>query len=407
MKLTMVIPSYWGRQKSEGWREKDAVYDHPTPLDEKGTLGRVLKSLSILKNKDFNLVIIGVSAAQDIQKEVERKISSIIKETKPQMPTLLFSHSHLEKVYQYLKEKKLEKFISLLKLRGYSNVRNLCLFLPLLLDSEVALLIDDDEIFEDPLFIDKALEFIGQKMGKDKVLAVAGYYINPDHDFLLKRKILPWMIYWNNIDSMNRAFKEIIAKEPRLKPTPFAFGGNMAIHRYLFSLVPFDPSIPRGEDIDFLINARMFGFKIYLDNQLSIKHAPPPKSHPLWQRLREDIFRFVFERSKLESQKPTFPLQKVKAGDLDPYPGEFLKEDLEEKIFHSNLMLAVDYLCQEDKKGALECMRNIYLAKSEAQPKEDPFQNLLKLQKKWKKLMEFFSSEEKAQEVCHLLGYLR
>lgn len=403
MKITMVIPSYWGRKKGEAWKETDAVYDHPTPLDEHGTLGRLLKSLSILQNKDFNLVIIGVPTAQDIHKEVETKISSIIEENQTEMESLFFSSSHLEKVHQYLREKDLKRFIPLLQLCGYSNVRNLCLFLPLLLGSEAAVLIDDDEIFEDSRFIEKATEFIGQKIGADRILGIAGYYINPDNDFFLKKEVLPWMTYWNKNDCMNRAFMEIIAKGPRLKETPFAFGGNMVVHHDLFKAVPFDPAVPRGEDIDFLINARMFGFKIYLDNELSIKHLAPPKSYPLWRRLREDIYRFVFEKSKLESQRPTPGMVKVEAEDLDPYPGEFLKEDLKERIFRSNQMLAIEFLHKEDKNGALECMKNIYLAQTEALPKEDPFENLLRLQKLWKDLMDF--SEKEAKEIRRLASF--
>ena len=101
---------------------------------------------------------------------------------------------------------------------------------------------------------------------------------------------------------MNRAFSMTIAAEPRLKVTSFAFGGNLVVHRKLFSDVPFDPLIPRGEDIDFLINARMFGRRTYLDNRLSIKHLPPPKTFPTWRRVREDILRFIFEKKKLDSQ---------------------------------------------------------------------------------------------------------
>lgn len=52
----------------------------------------------------------------------------------------------------------------------------------------------------------------------------------------------------------------VIGTEPRLKATPFVFGGNMVIHRNLFTVVPFDQNVRRGEDIDFLINARMLGF---------------------------------------------------------------------------------------------------------------------------------------------------
>lgn len=407
MKATMVIPSYWGRKKSEGMRDTDSVYDHPTPLDEGGTLARVLKSLSILDYKDFTLVVLGVSTAPDIREHVESKILSIIKDEAPDVQTILFSYTHLTKIHSYLTKKGKEKFIPLLKLEGYSNIRNLCLFSAHLLGSGVAVLIDDDEIFEDSKFMDKALQFIGTKTEGNDVLAVAGYYINPDNDYLLHKEINPWMADWNKVDCMNRAFKETIGKGPRLKETSFVFGGNMVVHRDLFSCVPFDPSITRGEDIDFLINARMFGHIFYLDNQLTIKHDAPPKPHPEWRKVREDILRFVFEKSKLESQKPVENMVKVTAENLGIYPGEFLKEDLEDRIFRSNLMLAVDYLIKGDQQGATECLRNIYLAKTRSSSEPDPFQGLLNLQKNWEELMEYFSSEKVRGEVCSLCFFPR
>jgi hypothetical protein len=407
MKATMVIPSYWGRKKGEEWRKTDAVYDHPTPLDDDGTLGRLLKSLSILENKDFTLVILGVSTAKDIQENVELKIASILEETAADVNALLFSFSHLTKVHQYLIDNGKEKFNSLLQLDGYSNVRNLCIFLPHLLGSEVAVLIDDDEIFEDPRFMEKALEFIGQEKEGNKILSVAGYYINPDNDFLINKEIEPWMTHWNKIDCMNRGFKEIIAKDPRLKETPFVFGGNLVAHRDLFTTVPFDPSITRGEDIDFLINARMFGFKFFLDNKLSIKHDAPPKTHPMWQRIREDILRFKFEKSKLDTQELLPDMERIKAEDLDPYPGEFLKEDLEDRILQSNILLSKDYLRKGDRDSALECLINIHIAKAKDFPPENPFQKLLKLQKAWKELMEYFDSEKVSSDVCHMLQFPR
>ena len=43
-------------------------------------------------------------------------------------------------------------------------------------------LIDDDEIFEDPSFLAKALEFIGRDIEGNTVRGVAGFYVNPDDD---------------------------------------------------------------------------------------------------------------------------------------------------------------------------------------------------------------------------------
>jgi len=404
MKVTMVIPSYWGRKKKEGRKKSDIIYDHPTPLDQEGTLGRLLDSISVLKNKNFRLVILGVAAAADIQDEAEDRIASIIQDHPTEVETSLFSYSHLSKVHQFLSRKNKEEMTSLLRLDGYSNVRNLCTFVPHMLGSEIAVLIDDDEIFEDPNFMDKALEHIGKEKHGDRILAVAGYYINPDNDFLLNREVLPWMTFWNKLDCMNRAFQQIIAEEPRLKVTPFAFGGNMVLHADLFTRIPFDPSVTRGEDMDFLINARLFGFKTYLDNQLSIKHIAPPKTSPVWEQVREDIFRFVFEKKKLEGQEGYPGLHHLEASELDPYPGEFLKDDLVDKIFRSNQMLAMDYLGKEDVRGALECMKNIYLAKTQSDADENPYYNLLRFQTDWEQLMDFFSSKDTADEIRGMLA---
>jgi len=58
MRTVVVIPTYWGRKKEIGFKEGDIVYDHATPVDEEGTLGRTLESMKILKKKDFKLVIL-------------------------------------------------------------------------------------------------------------------------------------------------------------------------------------------------------------------------------------------------------------------------------------------------------------------------------------------------------------
>jgi len=402
----MIIPSYWGRKKGEDAKRSDSVYDHPTPLDEDGTLKRLLQSLSILENKEFHLVILGVATAEDIRQDVEAKLCSLFKNTSSPVQPILFTYSQLDEIHSHLNETGHAQHIPLLQLNGYSNVRNLCTFIPHILGSETAILIDDDEIFEDKDFMHKALEHIGKTKNGDDIFGVAGFYINPDNDFFLNREITPWMTYWNKIDCMNRAFAKFIDEEPRLKITPFAFGGNLILHRNLFTQIPFDPSVPRGEDIDFLINARMFGYPIYLDNTLSIKHEPPPKSSPTWRRVREDIVRFVFEKNKLDAQEPRPRMTKVSAEDLEPYPGEYLKPDLEERIFRSNQMLASEYLTEGYPEGAVECLKNIQLAKTALESDENPFQKLCLLQDQWKDLMEYFSSESVRQDIRERIGSL-
>ena len=202
---------------------------------------------------------------------------------------------------------------------------------------------------------------------------------------------------------MNQAFDEIIATKPRLKETPFVFGGNMVIHQDLFRVVPFDPNVPRGEDIDYLMNARMFGFYFFLDSELSIKHLPPPKTHPTWQKLRVDIFRFLLEKAKLDNQRPISNMNMVSPEDFDPYPGCFLKADLEDKICRSNLMLALDYLAKGDKVGCEEALNNIFLAKSFVKDHPDPFGDLLRLQKSWQKMMAYTGQKEVLSEISEIV----
>lgn len=389
MNITMVIPTYWTRVSNEGWNKGDAVYDHPTPLDGEGTLLRALQSIKVLNDRDFQLVILAAATSEDIESRVEKKVANIIESASLDVEIFLFGPSRLQKIHELLIREGKKEYIDLLRFRGYSNIRNLCIFITHILGSDVTVLIDDDEVFEDPEFISKAREFIGKSLRGKTVSAVAGYYIQPDGDYHIDKPIHQWMKYWDQYERMNEAFDIIIGTEPRLKETTFVFGGNMLIHRNLFTAVPFDPMVTRGEDVDFLMNAKMFGFNCFLDNQLSIKHLPPNKMHPAWKQLREDIYRFVYERAKLDNQKDITGMTRIYPEDLDPYPGCFLKNDLDKKIEQSCSLLSEDYLARGDKSSAQEALNNIYLARTDAIPQFDPFQNLCQLQQRWKELMDY------------------
>ena len=168
----------------------------------------------------------------------------------------------------------------------------------------------------------------------------------------------------------------------------------MVIHRNLFMKVPFDPMVPRGEDIDYLMNAKMFGHSFMLDNKLAIKHLPPEKSHPTWKRIREDIYRFVYERAKLMSQKETDGMLLLSADNMGYYPGNFLRDDLEEKIANACQLLSEEYLATGDTVGSEEALRNIDLSLDDAVPDLEPFGHLCDLQKRWSELMTYIADRE-------------
>jgi len=386
MRTYMIIPTYWTGE-GKAWSEGDAVYDHPTPLDEEGTLRRTLKSLEIIDDKDFTLIILAAATNEKYIDRMSDKLSKMISEEHPAVDTILVTDHHLVELRAILHDE--ENLEEILSLRGYSNIRNLCLFIPYILDAEVAILIDDDEVFEDPAFISKAKEFVGKRFYGNTVDGVAGYYLNEDNQYYDKVNIMPWMTYWDRFGGKREAFDKIIGASPRLKITPFAFGGAMVIHRNLMRIVPFDPKITRGEDTDYVINSRIFGFNFYLDNELAIKHLPPPKNHPIWKRFREDIYRFLYDKSKFDTQDSdqNLNLHEISPQDFDPYPGEFMKPDLGDKIFKTNIILALNYLADGDVDACRETINNIYLARYDAIPHYNTYNTYLEFQKKWRELL--------------------
>ena len=166
--------------------------------------------------------------------------------------------------------------------------------------------------------------------------------------------------HWDNVRAMNEAFDKFIGSGPRIKPTPFVFGGNMTLTLETIKQVPFDPNITRGEDMDFLMNLLINQIPFYIDSELSIQHLPPGSSRPAWKKVREDTVRFLYARKKLLDHHL----------DLDyfqPYPGRFFDGDLETRIIKTNELLKEDYLQKDEKENATECDENIRLAK------ENPF----------------------------------
>jgi len=363
-KITMVIPTYWGPPEDKDI-EEEKVFDHPTPLDQEGTLERVLESLKVLERSDFSVVLIVASTSSKIEKEVVSKVKEISRPFREKYELKLLHHKNLKS----LREKLLSKNVipdacSLINLDNYSSVRNMCSIAGILNGSDLVIFIDDDEVFEDSNFIDKAVEHAGKERDGEKILAVAGYYINSDGNYKLDENGVPFWKResWNNVIAMNQAFDQIIGKRPRLKLTPFVFGGNMVIHRELLASVPFDPAITRGEDIDFLINVRISGKKFWLDNTLSIVHRPPSKKSPRWLSFREDIKRFLYEKKKVNNHSH---IKEVSRNALMPYPGLFVGEDLEDRILKANKLLYREYEEAGERYGMKQCSINEEIVKSD------------------------------------------
>lgn len=403
MKIVMVVPTYWSRRTAEGWKKGDAIYDHPTPLDKQGTLHRLLKSTRILQNKNFELIILSIPTSPDINQQVNKKVNHIISTAKSAVKTSLISSQHIKNIQEYFIQHHHKKYANLLSTNGYSNVRNLCLSIPAIKKADISILIDDDEVFHDPLFIDNAVKHFKKPLDTNKTYGIAGYYVNENGDYHIKKTVSSWMKKWNKTQKMNQAFDQIIKNPPRVKETPFVFGGNMIIPKELSENIMFDPNVPRGEDIDYLINARMHGYTFYLDDQLSITHLPPPKSHPTWKRLREDLYRFMYEREKIQTTAKKAEINTLHPEDFHPYPGWFLKEDLEDKIKQSNILLAEEYQSKNEISNQKYALENITIAETKAIPSFNPIKKYESLLRTWKQMMKFIKKDTINKELAIIL----
>jgi len=403
MKVSIVIPTYYCKSRHYEYYEKGYhFYDHPTPLNEEGTLKRLLDSLNILeipKDVDLNVILIPAGNTPDIQTRTEERIRELVEKYKDYEFEIITSSS-IKKIGEYSRNQGFD-LGSFASLEGYPKIRNLCILIPFILNSDIVILIDDDERFEDPEFVKKAREFIG-KNGKH---AITGYYVmlspRDGNTYFINLKRFPWwrkiFRVWDTCFYLNRTFKKLVISRPRLKPAPLALGGNMILSREIISKVPFDTRIPRGEDIDYLLNTKLMGYQFYFDNELSIKHMPPKYKKRYWESIRMNMFRFLIMRDKIENQ------MKVSASEFMYYPGAFLKRSLIFRIFITNMLLSLEYLLKRNPRDIMKCMGTILMAikyLKNKKERERAYDNYMELQKRWERFMNFVEkNREKLSKV--------
>lgn len=108
-------------------------------------------------------------------------------------------------------------------------------------------------------------------------------------------------------------------------------GGCLALHREAFRRVSFDPWIARGEDLDYMLDLRMYGSDIWFDNTWYMHHLPPETKRE-GLRFRQDIFRWLYEYRKVEYGRTQIDLLQIKPQSLLPYPGPFLEPGITRRI---------------------------------------------------------------------------
>jgi hypothetical protein len=347
MKKTIIIPIYLKLHRQEALSASEGLR----------LAKRAVESLEHLEDQDFTLILpVCVDVAGGVSKgafsQMDQFVREEVKAIRPER-TLIFSSHQLKSLKEYLFQKNFRDFSLLIDLKGFSKIRNVGLLLAQSLAADVAIFIDNDEVVEDPNYLEIACEYLGGKWDGKEVVGKGGFYLNPDGSILVPSQEPWWRFFWNKTKWMNRVWEKILSSKDRLVSSPILLGGNLILHRYLFRTIPFDPYIPRGEDTDYLVNANQLGFSILFDKQLRIKHLHPKRTEVYFlEELRGDIERFLYER------------EKVKEGlaiNLDPYPGYFLKWTLYPKALLTSFLLSLDHLMRGEREKAWKCINNIQL----------------------------------------------
>jgi hypothetical protein len=379
------------------FRSGDALYDHPTPVDGQTTLIALLDSLRQLRDTSFLLLVLVAVTGDDVTEQAEARVRSVLS-AYPDIVSLVFGPSHLRWLHAWLERKGWIEGSRYLQLREYPRVRNLQLALPHALHCDFIVALDDDEIVTDPVFLEKATEPLGSRVDGKIVDGLSGHYLQDNGGILLEvdqTSAGSQNIFQRKAVIMNSATAMLEAEPGNLVETPFCFGGNMEFSSELAATVGFDPGITRGEDIDYLLNARIEGKHFFLRKDLRILHRPPKGGSyrdTTSTKLTQDIVRFLYERAKIVASQSTTGLHPVTAEELRPYPGDFLARDIstdaQEALLHAGYRGdPVDFL------QTVEAENHVRLA------------NFLEFRQKWPRLQELFHSgvevrDTLSREVC-------
>lgn len=397
----VAIPTYWTYPGGEGLEE--LIFDHPTPLDSPGTLRRTLESLIPLVTPGVEVGVVAAATAVSLEEAVERRVREVIASPALPFPVKLFGASHLKILRDFCRSRGRTEWLPLLSLTGYSQIRNLTLILANLSGAGAMLSLDDDEVIADLNFLAKIEEDLEVLSREHAVFGLAGIYRNGDGSILLPVPGDPWAAAWPKIRWLNEALQTLVLDGPRLKPTLLGFGGNLVVPATLGRRLPFDPAITRGEDTDYLLNARLQQIPFYLDSTLSIIHLPPEKPHPVWLKLRQDLMRFCYTRLKLRQQEPGPGQSRVTPKDLKPYPGNFLEDDLALRAFLSHNILARHYLAQGETEAAHQTMENLAMMDRLEHAEVRVYHDYLKTVGLWQALQDWLAQPEVAAQARQAL----
>ncbi len=329
MNPAVIIPTFFTAPTRKRGVPSD-LYDHPTPLNMTGTLARCLDSLSRVRGLGQVVILVAAEGGPEVEDQAAALVQDLAGKY-PHMHTLVVGRAEAQIVQQRLEQLGFGDQSHAIGLEGCSSIRNLGLVLAQVLGFDSVVFVDDDEVIDDEAFLEKAMYGLGKLTKRGiPILAKSGFYFNDEGTYLSKSQ----KRWYNHFWQQGRAFNNWITKAmsgPRLSRSNHVCGGCLALHRETYRRLSFDPWIKRGEDMDYLLDLRMYGSDIWFDNQWSLTHLPP-RDKGEGHRFYRDIYRWVYEYHKIEFSRAQIDLLQIKPSSLMPYPGPFLEPGITKRI---------------------------------------------------------------------------
>lgn len=329
MNPLIIIPTFVFQRRSTAASDSlMTTYDHVTSLNAPGELPRLLDSLQ--KIQGANRVAILVASDPSIASQAASKVHDIASRF-PGLNVLVVGGEELLLIRQRLAELGSGDVSKEIGLTGYGAIRNLGLVVACTLGYDAAVFLDDDEVITDADFLEKGVYGLGKLTKRGiPIIAKTGFYYNSEGSYLSKSQDKWYNHFWQQGKAFNQWIDSAM-KGPRLSRSNHVCGGCLILHREAFRRVCFDPWIPRGEDLDYMLNLRMYGADIWFDNNWSLTHLPPNTASE-GKRFRQDIFRWLYEYRKIEYSRSQIDLLQIKPASLEPYPGPFLEPGILRRI---------------------------------------------------------------------------
>ncbi|MBR2835427.1 MAG: glycosyltransferase [Coriobacteriales bacterium] len=330
MNPAIVIPTYWSTTDRLGTPGSTYCYDHATPIDaEKPQLDECLASLEQVIGLQH--VILLVVAPPSIEQQAVKRVKQLADAHNTPGVVIVDSFKALTamNIFRDILPQDIGEPIGL---RGYGAIRNMGLLTCCALGCDLAVFIDDDEVVLDADFLANATYGIGQKPRSGvPVIAKSGYFLDRRNSALAdRRRVESYNKYWAKRSEFNQWMTQALAG-PRISRSNTLCGGCFAVHAEAFTRVAFDPWITRGEDLDYFFNLRFYGMDVWFDNKWRVRHNPPRIQDTAY-RFLQDVYRWTYERRKIEVCNTNIDLHQITPDQLMPYPGPWIGPDLPRRI---------------------------------------------------------------------------